>query len=119
MFGPVLERTSARYSGTLKDELGNVVPGANLTALLLTLYDLETGTVLNSRSAQNVLNANGVTVDGSGVVVWLMDPADNAIVTTGRSSERHRAVFDIQWGTGKRSVHRIDIQVDNETVVTA
>lgn len=112
----VKELAGARYSATLKDETGAVVPAASLTALELTLWDVLTGTVVNSRDAQNVLNTNNVTVDGNGGLVWDIQPADNAIVRTTSTPfpERHRAMFYFTWSGGtKKGWHAVDLMVQD------
>jgi hypothetical protein len=113
----VAELTSAKYTGTLTDESGAAVSGSALTAATLTLFDDVTGTVINSRNAQNVLNANGVTIDNFGALTWVMAPADNTIVKSGLSVERHRAVFTFTWGAGKQLVHEVVIAVTNIRMV--
>jgi hypothetical protein len=74
---------------------------------------------LNGRDAQNVLNANGVTIDDSGNLVWTLAPADNAIVSPGADLERHRAVFDVQWSSTRRLVHEVEILVRNVRSITS
>jgi hypothetical protein len=46
---PVEERTTPMITGTVKDHLGNVIPGASLTTLELTLTEARTGEVINGR----------------------------------------------------------------------
>jgi hypothetical protein len=116
----VNELTSARYAGVLKDETGALTGASAITSIALTLSDLKTGAIINGRNAQAALNANGVTLDDSGNLVWLMAPADNVIVATKRVSvEEHRAVFDIRWSTGKRLLHEFAILVTNVTQLSA
>jgi hypothetical protein len=122
----VNEQSSARYTGTLKDENGTIVPASALTTLVLTLYDKVTGAVINGRNLQNVLNASGVTVydtlqsgvdqDGNAIsynLLWAMSPADNAIVTDANATEVHIAVFQGTFGTGKALTHDLAITVRN------
>jgi hypothetical protein len=107
------ERTSGSYTATLRDENGAVVPGSVLTSLTLTFTDVRTGEVINGRTAQNVLNANGVTVNESGVMTWTMSAADNQIIGVGLASERHVARFTAQWGVAKQVVHEVAFEVEN------
>lgn len=96
----VHERTTPRYTATLKDETGAVVPGSALSALRLTLYNLGSGAIINTRDDQNVLGTstavNGVTVSEAGLLTWDLDEADLAIqsarVPVG-GVERHVALF--------------------------
>jgi hypothetical protein len=113
--GPVNERTSTKYtSDPLTDENGDVVAGSTLSAATLTFYDLKTGTIINSRNAQNVNQANGVTIADTGVVTWLMPPADNPIINDKATQETHVAVFDFRWDAGaSRAVHEFRVLVNN------
>ena len=58
----VRENQTVAYTATLQDELGNPLPATSLTTLVLTLYDITSNTIINTRDHQNVLNANGVIV---------------------------------------------------------
>lgn len=97
------EGTTQRYTAVIKDELGAAIPGTQLTTLTLTLYAEHTGAIVNGRDAQNVLNANNVTVDANGILVWLLQPADNAILDGGRAYERHIALFQWTYASGAKS----------------
>lgn len=118
--GRVRERSTGRVTAVMKDELGAVIPAASMTSLKLTLYDVLTGTVLNARDAQNVLNANDVTLDATGTLVWQVRPADHALVgTSPRALEKHRAVFDFTWASGaKRDWHALEFLVEAEPKVS-
>lgn len=119
MSEPFLEKTSGQMTGTLTDETGAVVPAASLTTLTLTLFDLASGTILNSRDAQNVLNTNNVTVSALGVLVWTIQPADNAIVNDNLARETHRALFQWTWSAGAKSGKGYqDLVVENLAKVT-
>ena len=111
------ERTSGRYTCQLVDETGAGISFVSLITLLLTLYDLATGTMINGRTAQNVLNDNNVTVDASGNLVWSIQPADNIIVTDALSLETHIALFQATWATGACD-HEVSLPVRNVTRVT-
>ena len=113
----VNEKTTARYTAQIVDELNVGIPAASLSTLTLTLYGVVSGTILNSRNAQNVLNANGVTVDSSGNLVWTMAPADNAILGT-QALETHAALFVWTWAGTKEGRHEVIILVDNLQKVT-
>lgn len=96
----VYEQTTVEYQFTLKDLAGVVIPAADLVTLTLTLYDVASGSIINSRDGQDVLNANNVTVSAGGVVVYTMLPADNAIVGTpaANAAETHGVQFRWTWG---------------------
>ena len=119
-----LEETTAIYGTTVQDEDGAGIAAASLTTLTLTLYNKDDTikTIINTRDGQDVLNANNVTVDGSGVLEWTMQPNDNQIIGTSASvggDEEHIALF--QWtysGGAKAGKHEVRILVKNLEKVT-
>jgi hypothetical protein len=114
IFGPVNERTSTQYTATLRDETGAVVPDTSLSSLLLTLYVPDANlTIVNGRDSQNVLNANGVTVDASGVLTWTLTPDDTAILDDALEVEQHIALLTYTWGINKAARHRFVVLVRN------
>lgn len=91
----VNESSAAQYQTTLKDQTGTVIPASAISGLTLTLYDALTGTVVNSRSAQDVKNTNGGTLHAtSGLFTMTFAAADNPIVTATEAEEHHVAVFE-------------------------
>lgn len=115
---PLNEQTVGRYTATLLDETGAVVPFSSLTGLELWLYEVRTRAILNSRgvfggAGQNVLNANNVTVDVNGLLTWQIQTADTVILGT-RDLEVHRAAFRATWGSpAKTMTHEFQILVTN------
>lgn len=96
------ERSSGSIVSTLLDETNTPVASAALSALLLTLYEPTTLAIVNSRKAQNVLNANNVTVGAAdGKVTWAVQPADMAMIT-GRPDEIHVAQFTARWASNAK-----------------
>lgn len=85
-----------RLTGTLTDATGTVIPKASVSSMTLTLKDAETGAVVNSRNAQNVLDANGCTLDAtSGAFAWTITASDTALVTSTAEAEEHEATFTV------------------------
>lgn len=98
------------YQATLRDELGAVIPAASLTTLTLTLTNKSDNSLINARNAQNVLNANGVTIDSAGNLVWTGTPLDNPIINTSRQNEIHVALFQYTWNSGtKGAPHAVEL----------
>lgn len=105
------ESASAKLTATIQDESETAIPAASLATLTLLLYDQTTelanpGTttaVINSRNRQNILNANGCAVSTGGVMTLTLTPADNVIVNTGLSSERHVALIEYTYGAGLKA----------------
>ena len=122
------ELESAQYRGLFVDETGTAVVMSVLTTLTLTLYNLATSAIINSRNAQNVKNANNVTIydtpqtasDGSKYnLLWAMVPADNPVVNQALQAEPHIALFQGTWSAGaKRLNHAVAITVQRVLLVT-
>lgn len=104
---PIPMKSSAWYKAVLRDRNDAVIGSAALTGLTLTYYCLNPDlTIINSRTAQNVLNANGVTLDSNGNLEWAKTTLDTIMVTS-NASENHVALFE--WvgasvGSGKHEV---------------
>lgn len=103
------------------DGTGAQVPLASLLTLTVTLYDESVGSAIagpyiNSRNAQNILNANGCVVAettdaATGLpvtrAVLTLGGADNPIVTAGNLTEWHRAFIAWTWvggGPGRKEI---------------
>ncbi len=118
------EKTGAVYTATLKDADETVIALANLTTITLTFYDVATGDTINSRTDQDVKNANNVTIHAtSGLLTWAMQANDNPIVTAATCPvdgyEHHRALFEFTFnGTGSPGKHEADLYVRNLGKVT-
>ncbi len=91
------EKTTQKLTFVVQDENEAAVGSGDITTLTVTLYDEATGTVINSRTDTDILNANGGTLDASGNGTWTMDPADNPIIN-GKAYEAHIALFEWTFG---------------------
>ena len=92
----VQQGASAQFQTQLLDYADNPIPATSLTSLKITLTDDRTGAVINGRLGQNALNANNVTVDANGFLLWVLQPADNAVLNPQLGPgdrERHTALF--------------------------
>ena len=109
---------SAIFTGTLLDVAGVAIPLANIASLTLTLTDAKTGVVINSRNAQNVLNANNVTVNSTtGAMQWLVQVADTALYDTNSSIEDHVAKFTWTYETSKVGIHVHRMRIVNSLML--
>lgn len=93
---PIAEKTTQRITFQAVDEEGTALADTDLATLTVTLFDETTKQIINTRTATNILGANGGTFS-NGVFAWLMSPLDNAIVD-GRPYEYH--VVLVQWTYG-------------------
>jgi len=116
----VKEGTGAIYTATLEDSAGTAIPLANLTTITLTLYDVVSGDIINSREDQDVKSTNNVTINAtSGLLTWTMQAADNPISDTTLDWEHHRALFEFTFsGTGTPGKHEAEIMCENLTKVS-
>jgi hypothetical protein len=122
--GEMREQTSGSYYTLLVDEFGDPVAPAILTSLTLTLYTIRadrTIAFINGREVQNVLNQNNVIFHGVPQVRsdgcrynlrWLIQHGDTTLVS-GLSFERHIALFEYQWPSGKQGKHEIVLNIRN------
>jgi hypothetical protein len=78
-----------------------------MSSMKATLYDRVSGSVINSRSLQSVLNANGGTLDGSGNFGLTLTPVDNPIIDpTIVVAEVHVCCLNGPTKGGQRLVNR-------------
>lgn len=86
----------------LVDEDGNNVSLAAINTGTLTLFDVVTGAIINSRNAQDVLNVNGVTISATGAVEWTMVEDDCRILSSIKREEHHHAHFRFAWDSSTK-----------------
>jgi hypothetical protein len=107
------ESATAFFTGVLKDETTEIVPGGSLTTLTLTLYNKADRTIINSRNKHSILNVNGGSVDVNGVFTLTLAPADMTIVRTVKSQEVHVALLEWTYSSTKAGKHLIEFTVIN------
>ncbi len=90
--------TTGKFTGTLRDEAGTAIPLSSVSALTVTLTDAASGATVNSRNAQNALNANGVELDSAGTLTWSIAAADTTLLSSTRDVEEHVCVFSWAYG---------------------
>ncbi len=125
------ERFTEGSSGFIRAQIVDVdgmpISADDLTAATLTLYDLQTRTIINSREAQDILGSasplgdHDVTYDEDGYFRWDLQPeipgaspedhGDNVIITPRRQVERHRAEFHFAFPGGAFN-YAIEIEVN-------
>ena len=115
---PIEEKETGSYTATIVGNDGvTPLPGATLSTLTLTLYVIkQDGTDQVIRNAQNVLNANNVTVNAGGLLTWTVQVADTTLVEA-IPFERHIALFQWTWPTGAGK-HEVVLLVRNLRQVT-
>lgn len=108
------EKSTGIYTATIVGNDGvTPLPAATLLTLTLTLYVIKAdGTAQTIRNAQNVLNANNVTVDAAGLLTWSIQVADTTLVVATVPFERHVALFQWTWASGAGK-HEVVLSVKN------
>jgi len=90
------EGTTGVLTFQLTDEYSAPLPLADLTTCLLTLYELQSGGVINGRNRMDIVNTNGGTIDAGGALELVLAIADNAMRTELRT-EWHIALLEWTW----------------------
>jgi hypothetical protein len=90
----IVEGTTPDYVVTLLDKKNqSPIPASAFDSLTLTYFHEYTEEIINGRSEQNVLQLNGISVDESGVLRWVLTQADAVILDDGLHDEPHIASF--------------------------
>lgn len=92
-----VENTTPDYRASLVDKDENPVPGDVLDSLQLTFYQEYSGEIINHRSKQSVHNANDVTLDDDGTLLWRKRPEDTVILDDSLHEEPHVALFEFSY----------------------
>lgn len=112
------EKSSRTITTTLTDRNGDAIAPAQVSSLTLTLY-LANGTIINSRDAQDILNANGGSLTDAGVLEIDLGPNDNAIVGTNvRGKEIHYGLIQVVTTAGDQENKEFYYTVEDLAKVT-
>ena len=112
----IREDSTPIYSAVIKDENGNVLPASTLDTITLTYYDEATGAIINSRTSQDILNLNNVTIDNVGQLLWSLEADDTQIITDSNNIEERIALFEWAWtasGVPRQSNQEVRFHVRN------
>ena len=108
------ERTTRRVNAILTDEDDVGIDVADITSVVMTLYNKADGSIINSRTVQDIKNANDVTIDSVGALVWIVQVLDNVIVDSKQVLEHHIALIEWTWSAGNHEGrYTIDIFIRN------
>lgn len=114
------EKDTYRFTATLKDEDGTVIPLASLTTLTVSLYRKADPTIfVNSRNAQDCKNANDGTFHAtSGLFTHLFKVLDSTFQSgVTASMDSHCALFIWTYNSGaKRNSYLLELQIQSQPV---
>lgn len=94
---PVQAGESCDVVVTFKGMNGVAIAKASLATLTATLFDTTTKAVINSRNAQNVLDANGGAVASDGTLTLRLQAADAVIVGTVEVGDTEEHTLRLTW----------------------
>jgi len=123
------EGSSGRISGVITDIDGNPVEVDQLTSATLTLYDIQTRTIINGRDHQDINAAglspsvlNNVSYEAGGIFHFDLQPevedvspevlGDNRLVVRRRQIERHQPEFYFEYPGGAFFYGPLDIEIE-------
>jgi hypothetical protein len=87
---------------------------ADIDTAVMTLYEGETGAILNGRNQQNIKNTNDVSInDTDGMLTWRVQAADTTMQNIYRSLERHVALFMIVGTQGETWMQEVHFPILN------
>lgn len=109
------EKTAFRYTATLKKEDGTALGAADVSALLLTVYNLDAAlTIINAINAVSILNVGRGTLSAGGALVIVLDALDLALVDATKESERHLMLITATYAAGARFMrHEVEHTIVN------
>ncbi|HJR01824.1 MAG TPA: hypothetical protein VKA83_09345 [Methylomirabilota bacterium] len=109
------EKSAFRYTADLKKEDGSALGSGDVSALTLTLYNLDAAlTLINGVNGTNILNIGRGTLSAGGALVVVLDALDLALVDATKESEKHIALITATYAAGARFMrHEIEHTVVN------
>jgi hypothetical protein len=109
------ERTTLTLEAEISDEDDNPLINGQIQSLTMTIYapDLSGAPIINNRKNVNILNANGCTLDSSGLLTILLTEQDTVCIgSAGEELHRHLITWTYSNGS-KTGRHEIDILLKN------
>lgn len=99
---PIGERSTSQWTGTLVDEDGvTPIALASLTTVTLSVLRLSDLSVINSVSKTDIKNTGRGTLHAtSGLLTIKFDRADNQLVDTTATHEKHLWVIEYTYNAG-------------------
>ena len=109
------EKSAFRYTASLLKEDGTALGSADVSALTLTVYNLDSAlTIINSINGVSILNVGRGTLSAGGALVVTLDALDLALVDSTIEEERHIMLITGTYASGARFFrHEIEHTVVN------
>lgn len=103
-----------------KSRITQKVSLGDLSTLTLTYFNQVDGVAINSRTAQDVKNANNVTVTQECEIIWRMTALDTACSDTTIEDdklEKHVALFEWTLRDGMKGSTRVPVYIVRDSKV--
>lgn len=118
------ERSAGLLEGIVIDSFGTPVPGSDVTAFTMTIWDIDTAQqtspvegIINDRHDYDVLGSSEVTISESGAFSIKLSADDNIVVTKRRQVERHSVTVHCEFETDSGiGVFNQDIEIEVKRV---
>lgn len=121
----IMEGATWRFSTTLRDEAGTVIPGSSLATCLLTIYDTATGELIESEPGPlpceriSIKNTGRATISSQGVLVLtlrgetdsLLLPSDTNILDDTKSYELRTLLIEYSWPASPTKADAIEVVI--------
>ena len=115
----ILEKRTGLYEMDLVKEDGTAFTPGEISGLTITYYDLDTTSIINSRTFQDCLNTNDVTLDDTGHLIWEIQPEDSVIIDLRKELEQHIVLFTWSWDSDQRvGSFEVQFPIRNLTLVS-
>lgn len=119
------EKNTSLFTTTLENADGDAIPKSDITAFAVTLFDKNSGDILNSRDAVDLYTKDWAGSSGmvatvhatSGVCTITLSGTDNAIKNTSGADEVHVLFIEITT-TAATLKSEVEFMVMNLTKVT-
>ena len=117
----VQQGESFNFEATFTDLASTPAALTSSDILTLTLTLFAATTIINSRDAQSIKNANGGTLTAAGALTLKLDPADQTIVDgalAAGGTEQHVARIDWTWNDGASRTGRAEYLFEVEKLAS-
>ncbi len=117
----IKEKETLKLAFSIINEDGTPVALVDLLSLTATVWNKDSGAIINSRSAVSIKNTNGGVYDAtSGIGYWLMVPADATVQSTVpyEAEELHVVLFQYTYNVSRRGSQEFYVYVERVRFLT-
>lgn len=112
--GSFAKRGAAQITANLVDRDGTALGSGTISTLTLTLYDLRSGNIINSKDGADI----SASLSVGGALTLDLDALDMVVTDDNQKKERHVALVEWAWAGTKEGNEEIEFTVVNQEKVT-